>query len=469
MSLINKLLDDLETRQAYNNEDHDNVLVGLSSSHDFRSDEPDYSRVFPLIKILFLLAVFAAAIYQLQLRYSFPQASDLYTFIGEDSKDSEHERRPLSDVGTLQLDTNLSFPEAEIASAANVSHLQQIAFEKTLDGITVLLKLSHASSYQVYSLHEPNRIIIELDQSSLSFPVEQLEPEIPFNRVRAEQLDDGKLRLTLESENTLKIDTISMESADSVHQLYVSVFQDIADQFVENTDAVPDVNSAAVPALADNTNTKVTVFKGEVIKTPAKENNVSLAEDIFRQALSDYHANRYAESISQLQAILEIDPLHVKARTMIAMIYFKRGDSASAISFLQNGLNQLPEEIEWITLNAKILLHQGSLLSAANQLNKVTPGVDGNADYYAIKAAVQQRLGNHKVAARFYRDLLKFDATNAAYWMGLAISLEALDRYSDALYAYEQAMTKQTLVGQSRDFVRDRFKNLTAMINDKSS
>ncbi len=469
MSLINKLLNDLETRQAYTNEDHDNVLVGLSSSHEFRSDEPDYSRVVPFIKILLLLAIFAAAIYQLQLQHSFVHAAGIYAFINGDAKNSEQERPRLVDVGVFQLDNNLSLPETENTPDANSSRLQQIAFEQTLDGINVVLEMSEASGHEVYALHEPNRIIIELDQSSLSFPAEQLEPEMPFNRVRAEQLDDGKLRLTLESENTLKVDSISTETADSVHQLHVSVYQDIANKFVDNTEAVSYVDSTAEAAMTGSPMPNLTVFKGEVIKTPAKESNVALTEAIFRQALGDYQANRYADSISQLQAILEIDPLHVKARTMIAMIYFKQGDSATAISLLQTGLNKLPEEIEWITLHAKILLHEGNLISAASTLDKVAPGVDGNADYYAIKAAVQQRLGNHDNAARFYRDLLKFDATNAAYWMGLAISLEELDRFSDALYAYEQAMRKQTLVGQSRDFVRDRFNNLTAMINDKSS
>ncbi len=471
MSLINKLLNDLETRQAYKNEDQDNILNGLSSSHEFTSDETDFSWILPIIKLSVLVFLLTFGAYQVHMHLPYVNSSVANSFVASISETGVNERKSGNlNIELFQLDSDLDYVQMQDhVLPLPENSLNAIEFEKNAEGIELLLSLTKATAYHVYTLEEPTRVVIELDQSALSFPLEQLEPADPFYKMRAEQLDGNKLRLTLESEAELDINTISSNRAADSHKLVVSMWHEksVAPELKPRNRGSQKDALLSFDNADDSTGS--TVYKGDVVKTPVTKTHNSIADEIFSQAYEDYRKQRYPESITQLQALLAIDATHVKARSTLALIYYQQGDVLSAMEVLNTGLIQKPDQTEWLTLTAKIYLQEGKLVEAARQLDMYSPSMSSHTDYYAIKAAVQQRLGNHEIAARLYRDLLQLKEVNAAWWMGLGISLEALDRYSDALFAYQQAMNKQTLAGQPREFVQERFNNLTAMMNDKSS
>lgn len=472
MSLINKLLNDLETRQAYKNEDQDNILNGLSSSHEFTPDDSDFSWALPVIKLSIPVLFLTFGIYQLQAHSTYLNSSAVKNFAASIFRDSTSEPKSdtYSNIELFQLDSDLDFVQmknSELTLPEN--RLHAIEFKQNDEGIELFLTLSEATAYHVYTMEAPTRVIIELDRSALSFPLEQLEPANPFYKVRAEQLNNNKLRLTLESEVELDINTISSNKTEDSHKLVVSVWHDRTANPKSREKYQSSQEIAVASDHKDDNPGGNTIYKGDVVKTPVTNADVSVVEEIYSQAYEDYRKQRYVESITQLQALLEIDAMHVKARSTLALIYYQQGDALSAMKLLNEGLIQQPDQAEWLTLTAKIYLQEGKLVEAARQLDMHSPPMSEHTDYYAIKAAIQQRIGNHEIAARLYRDLLQLKEVNAAWWMGLGISLEALERYSDALFAYQQAMNNQTLAGQPRAFVQERYNNLTAMMNDKSS
>ena len=102
-------------------------------------------------------------------------------------------------------------------------------------------------------------------------------------------------------------------------------------------------------------------------------------------------------------------------------------------------------------------------------LQKKKPELAYNTGYYALEAAVLQKLEQHNEAARIYRDLLHVNPLKAVWWMGLGISLESLKRYEDALYAYQKASNNRTLANDSRQFIIQRITRLANLLEDESS
>lgn len=91
-------------------------------------------------------------------------------------------------------------------------------------------------------------------------------------------------------------------------------------------------------------------------------------------------------------------------------------------------------------------------------LDALGAGPDADADRAALRAAALQRLGRHAEAAEAYGSLSRRDPEQVTHWVGLAISLEALDRGSEAGMAYRRALVDPRLAPSLRAFAQTRLK-----------
>lgn len=480
MSLINKMLSDLETRQAYKNEDRDRVLDGLHPACEFNSGEQEKSRFFPVIVALFLLTIACS------LAYSYQWHQPLMTIAGmndtfelpvsqTENESSQAQQFAHADYKILKLDDEFgSASSSQTENSLVINQLNTVSLEQGDKGTSILLDFTQDFEYRVYTQDSSTNVVIELDESELSFPLDSLTPVAPFNKVRAEPYGSGSLKLVLESEASITIGNINTLNDGQSYQLLVNVLHE-SDAYTAR--AADD--SGMQGRISDNPNTNnrqtsgsngaETAYKGELVKTPVSRNQSSYKAGLFARAYSYYNNGQLQKSKNLLTDLLTHDPLHVNGRSTLAFIYYEQGDADKGLALLDDGLVKKPGQTEWLKVSANILLKQGKLVEAARQLDKHNPEKTTNPDYYATKAAVQQQLGNHEEAARIYRDLLKNGYANGAWWMGLGISLESLQRHSDALFAYQQAMDNQTLPSQSRKYVKQRFDSLVTMMNDKSS
>ncbi|GIX37550.1 MAG: hypothetical protein KatS3mg127_0789 [Silanimonas sp.] len=80
----------------------------------------------------------------------------------------------------------------------------------------------------------------------------------------------------------------------------------------------------------------------------------------------------------------------------------------------------------------------------------------------ALTAAAWQQLGHHAEAVARYRRALAREGDVGAWWVGLAISLEAEGQSAEALEAYRQAQRRGPLEAALADYVRARVSALAA-------
>lgn len=199
------------------------------------------------------------------------------------------------------------------------------------------------------------------------------------------------------------------------------------------------------------------------------------AESEFRRAMSQVNQGRMAEGLEGLRATLAADPAYELARqTLVALLLeAKRTDEAAGL--LQEGLAINPANIGYAMLLARIHVERGDPGSALALLQKFETTAQSsvanagdvanaahvaNAEYRAFVAALYQRLGRHSEAVEQYQGALRLTPGTGAWWVGLGISQEALSRPKDARESFQRARGTGNLNAELVAYVERRLQQL---------
>ncbi|WP_018403725.1 tetratricopeptide repeat protein [Marinobacter gelidimuriae] len=130
-------------------------------------------------------------------------------------------------------------------------------------------------------------------------------------------------------------------------------------------------------------------------------------------------------------------------------------------------LGWLPEDVtaeysRLRLLKARALHANNDLATAVDTLNSNLPPVQDHAEYRVTLATLLQQQGENTKAARYWAELIAWDDSQAPWWVGLAISLEAQGERADAATAYRQAAELPGLPRSLADYVRQRLQALGA-------
>jgi MSHA biogenesis protein MshN len=155
-----------------------------------------------------------------------------------------------------------------------------------------------------------------------------------------------------------------------------------------------------------------------------------------------------------------IDPSHVPAwQALIAlMLEQKRVDVARRL--LQDGLALNPAQAQFALVLARILIDSRDHANALAVLAGASGPGATNAEYMAMLGTVHQRLGMHREAAEAFRAAVRLAPATGTAWLGLGISLEALDRRAEAVEAYRQAATSGVLQAELRAYAEGRVRQI---------
>ena len=473
------MLNDLEKRRAFLEKDQDTILDGLYSAYDLELTNKN-----PAINPLRIILMLALTICLLIVAWTLFFASNFWGTITVDEVQFEKvhqkpvvEKEPVKaeqpevkriaeTKGFLRLDDDLVLKNTDNEKIATTSNIiESIKFEKSSNGINLVMQTPLDIDYLVYGLSNPARTVLEVENADLGFPLEQLEPVEPIVAIRYSINEYKRFKLVLETDKPLLIRKSTTNHSNDKHSLVVTMDYQWDEGVV--TDEAEEVLSEIVDLQVQSE--KNTVYKGELIKTPVGQNDNAYAEKLFQQAYTLYKSGDISRSLKMLNMTLDHDAGHVNARSTLALILSQQGHTELAYSVLNEGLIQYPDQIEWIKMTARLLLNEGKIIEAKNLLAKQTPPLTVNTDYYALKAAILQKLNDHNESARIYRDLLQVNPVNSVWWMGLGISLESMSRYDDALYAYQKAFNDPALTSDSKAFVSQRLTMLSNLLKDEST
>lgn len=483
------MLNDLEKRDAFIHEKQDFVLDGLYSAYDLELEQKKKMRPS---NIVFASIIVVVSIILLSVYFYLNNAEQYLVEFNTEKKTGEldalsnyadkkvnelpnvKENNVSSEAGSfLKLDDNFLinelFSEDKHVESSSLNLIKEIFFDTNDQGISLVMKMPEDIDYLVYGLNEPNRIVIEVHNAELGFLMEDLETIEPVVAIRYSINGKNRFKLVLETDHPLTIRKTTTSKNNGINDLVIAM-----DYRWQNDLVVKNENNESVNIINEIVGNQVeleqeTVFKGELVKTPVNKNVNAYAEKLFREGYKDYKNGEISKSLKNLNMALDQDSSHINARATLATVLSKQGHIELAYSVLNEGLIQYPEQTEWLKVYSRLLLSEGKLVEANARLEKNSPTLSSNAGYYALKAAILQKLNEHNKSAKIYRDLLQLNPAKSVWWMGLGISLESLKRYEDALYAYQKASTNTSLANESRSFINQRISRLTNLLKDESS
>ena len=187
---------------------------------------------------------------------------------------------------------------------------------------------------------------------------------------------------------------------------------------------------------------------------------VNPIEEDYQNALNLVTQNRIDAGIDALKQVLIKKPDYLEARTSLSILLLNQQRFDEVDQVLQDGLEQHASYTPFIELKARLLLSIGQAQDALVLLRKHSPSIDTYPNYYALMAAVQQRLGQGDKAAGMYGQLLEVDNTNGRWWFGLAVAFESINNPNAAIDAYKHAMSADDLNPNLQSYAIERIRQL---------
>lgn len=165
------------------------------------------------------------------------------------------------------------------------------------------------------------------------------------------------------------------------------------------------------------------------------------AEDQYRRAARLLEQGRSEEARSAARAAVAADAGHHAARELLVGLELQQGRSHEAAELLEAGLQISPQHYPFAQLLARVHVEHGADGQALGVLEAAAPHAARDPDFLSFLAALYQRAGRHAEAAQTYRQAVGLRETDGRAWLGLAISLEAQSEREAARDAYRRART----------------------------
>jgi len=201
---------------------------------------------------------------------------------------------------------------------------------------------------------------------------------------------------------------------------------------VTDQSAVVITKSAPAPASA-------AAGKAEIHKQVRQLTQQELAENEYRKATGLLHQGLPAEAQQGFEEALRLQPEHHAARQGLVGLLLETRKLGDAERVLQEALALAPAQTGFTITLARLQVHRGDTAEGVATLKRGYEYGRGNADYHAVLAALQQRLGQHEEAVEQFQAALRLKPARGVWWLGLGTSLHEVKRTADAQEAYRRA------------------------------
>lgn len=398
MSVINKMLKDLDERQDSASPQGQSSQVDQSSAKSFANQTTTTGRSINA-GLLGILVVIAG----------------LLGFIGWQMMQSN---------SSQSRDNGISLNSADVSGSSTQSPLS-------------------SENESVISSNIGNENNNELGEDGL--PVPEADPD-PAAELPAEVAPEEELvrEVALVEEETLP---------NPIEELEQSAVEVEAPTTVDPTTTS---SSAAVTPKAVEGNSPAPTFVIE--KTSNKLTPEERVERLLDKAKTAYEKGYITEAIEDLTKLLAISDSNIEARTLLAGAWYGRGEGNRAIAIINDGLQRYPLVEEWRTTAAKIFFKENNLAGAFSYLNVELAGA--GKEFYTLKGNLARQLKEFGSAESAYQKLTELEPFVGNWWLGLAIAQDSQAKAEQALQSYQRVIATGGVSAQSVAFAQQRIEVL---------
>jgi MSHA biogenesis protein MshN len=184
------------------------------------------------------------------------------------------------------------------------------------------------------------------------------------------------------------------------------------------------------------------------------------ASNLLGEAVRLEQQGRAEDAKVPLQKLLAANPLHVRARQMLAQLQLDTGNVEQARTLLAEGQRLLPDQSGFTTTLARLQVENGDVAGAIRLLEADRSSARSDPQFNAFLAALLLRVQRYDEAVQRYLVALRSDPGNASWLVGVGVALEGIGKQADAAEAYRRAEGSANLTPEMADFLSERLARL---------
>ncbi len=184
------------------------------------------------------------------------------------------------------------------------------------------------------------------------------------------------------------------------------------------------------------------------------------AEIAFRKGVAQLQEGRANAAEVDFREALKLDPSHAGASQALLGLLLDSGRNNEAEKLMRTVLGINPRQPRHAMVLARLEVERGEVTGAINTMVGALPYVQSDPEFHAFLAALLQREGRHREAAEYYRVALRGVPGHGVWMMGLGISLRAANQAAEARDAFQRAIDSRQLTPDLQEFVGRQLREL---------
>lgn len=169
---------------------------------------------------------------------------------------------------------------------------------------------------------------------------------------------------------------------------------------------------------------------------------------------------KLSQAVSYWQQVRQLEPSRSEAYLELARLSQIQRNDAAAVQILEQASAAGVQDPKLSMALAALALKQQDWSKALSYL-QYEPDIFNYTDFYALKAAALQKTNQHAQSVQVFQQLARQQPEQARWWLGMALSYDAMQQSEQALLAYRQgAVNGFGLSPASLDYVKKRIAAL---------
>ncbi|MBO2680926.1 tetratricopeptide repeat protein [Shewanella algae] len=207
-------------------------------------------------------------------------------------------------------------------------------------------------------------------------------------------------------------------------------------------------SGAAKPSQAKMSVTQVSL-------TPAE-----LSQKKLQQGLQAKELGQLDKAMSAYAEALRLNDANHNARQELAALFYGRGELDKAAVLLRQGAENYPQQPTFWLLLARVQKARSELPLALASLQQIADGSELGREKWLLQAEIGQSLKDWPLVQQSYLSLIRQDASQGRWWLGLAYAQDASGDYDAAKASYQEALKRQGLSADARDYIENRLAQI---------
>ncbi len=197
--------------------------------------------------------------------------------------------------------------------------------------------------------------------------------------------------------------------------------------------------SSEITSSAKDMRAQPTVADMRVDKQERKPSPAEVADANFRRGLAMQRQGNAVQAASFYRQALDLNVEHAGARQALSAMLLEARQFDEAEELLRRGIEIPVTRMASALSLARLKVEKGDAATALDLLLRNSAAGEGSADYQGFAGALLNRVGRSGEAIERYQSATRLAPSDARWWAGLGIALDAGGRTAEAREAYVKA------------------------------